>query len=93
MPRNTPAELAFYQHVGRAVRAERLAQRLTLACVAAECGVTGNSISRMENGHRSLSVVRLVQIAAALAVPISRLIPADARHVVLRSGPGSLRDE
>jgi len=48
--------------VGKAVRAERRAQRLTQSVVAAEADCNIKSLSQIENGHRPISAARLLLI-------------------------------
>lgn len=60
--------------VGERIRAYRKAHRLTQQGLAALLGVNQCEISRIENNVRSLSVQRLLQIAAALRIEPGSLL-------------------
>lgn len=61
-------------NVGERIRASRKTRRLTQQALAALLGVNQCEISRIEKNVRSLSVRRLLQIAAALGVEPERLL-------------------
>ncbi|RIR81949.1 XRE family transcriptional regulator [Mycobacteroides abscessus] len=74
---NDPERVAQWERVraevGARVRGERLRQGLTQEQLALSSGVTRNVLIDVEHGKRGLLYERLVDIAAALAVPIASL--------------------
>jgi len=61
------------RHLGQAIRAARLRDRLTIAEVAERAGVSGGMLSKIENAQVSASLDSLQRIANALGLPMSSL--------------------
>lgn len=80
------------RYIGNVVRTLRLKDKLTIAEVAAQAGISRGMVSKIENGQVSTSLETLSKIAQALGVSLSHLfrhynIPAGgAQHV--RAGEG-----
>lgn len=80
------------QYVGPTLRAQRLAQGLTLADVATLAGVSRGMLSKIENGQVSSSLETLHQIVSALGMTLGQLFrdfdapEGSAQHV--KSGEG-----
>jgi transcriptional regulator with XRE-family HTH domain len=60
---------------GARVRLERKRAGLSQQQVAEQIGVTGPTISALENGHRGPSIEALCRLAAVLNVPPGVLLP------------------
>src|SRR5918995_373725 len=71
--------------VGRRIREARLAREMTQEDVSAASGVSVAHLSRLESGARQPSVVTLLNVAAGLGVPISRLLEGPREP-----GPGTV---
>ena len=65
----------FDARLGTTIREARLDAGYTQEEIARALGVTPATIARYELGIRRLSVGTLLQIAAALELPLSRLVP------------------
>ena len=65
----------FYREVAARMRAERRRQKLDSRLVARECGMSDSHYSNMERGTYRITLLQLVRVADALAVPIHELIP------------------
>jgi len=80
------------RYLGNVIRELRLKDKLTIAEVAAQAGISRGMISKIENGQVSTSLETLSKIAQALGVSLAHLfrhynIPAGgAQHV--KSGAG-----
>lgn len=89
---NNNRERNLDQYVGPTLRAQRLAQGLTLADVAALAGVSRGMLSKIENSQVSSSLDTLHQIVSALGMTLGQLfrdfdVPeGSAQHV--KSGEG-----
>jgi transcriptional regulator with XRE-family HTH domain len=59
------------QHVGRRVRARRLALGLSQSAVAQSIGITGQQYQKYERGENRISASRLFDLATCLKTPIS----------------------
>lgn len=87
-----PRERNLDHYVGPTLRAQRLAQGLTLADVASLAGVSRGMLSKIENGQVSSSLETLHQIVSALGMTLGQLfrdfdVPeGSAQHV--KSGEG-----
>lgn len=57
--------------IGRAVRAARQAQGITVADLSATTGLSSGMLSKIENGNTSPSLTTLQALANALSVPIT----------------------
>lgn len=77
-------------HVGREVRARRLAQGLSIAEVARRSEVSAPFISQLETGRTSMSIPTLYRVAAALGCTPNALLggPTEGRSHVTRAGDG-----
>lgn len=67
------------------IRGLRLAQGWTLDALAARCHLSPSTLSRIENGHRRISLDQLVPIARALGSTLDQLVESvDEDDVVIR---------
>lgn len=67
------------------IRGLRLARGWSLDALAARCQLSASTLSRIETGHRRISVDQLVPIARALGVPLDQLVEsAGDDDVVIR---------
>lgn len=62
--------------LGAAIRARRLSLGLSMPALAEKAGTHWTTVSKIENGHRSVSAVRLVGLAEALGVTMDDLVKA-----------------
>lgn len=62
-------------YVAGRVRSLRLAQAMTQEELAIILGVKRESMSRYESGERAITIALLLDIAAALAQPVSAFLP------------------
>lgn len=60
---------------GRALRLERIKVGMSVADMAKKIGCNRNALYANEEGHVKLSDARATQIAAALGVPVEKLLP------------------
>lgn len=58
---------------GARVRAYREGQKMSQETLARETGIVASSISKIENGHRKLTLEEAVRVAAALMVCLEEL--------------------
>lgn len=56
--------------LGQRIRAERRAQGLRIDDAAALCGVSVDTLSRLENGHAGVSTVRLLKVLQGLGLAL-----------------------
>jgi transcriptional regulator with XRE-family HTH domain len=70
--------------VGGQLHAARLAQRKTLAEVAAASGLTKGFLSRLERGQATASVASLLRLCQALGISVGALFHAAPGEVVRR---------
>jgi transcriptional regulator with XRE-family HTH domain len=68
-------ENAFYKDVGRRIRKARETRGLTQLALAGLVSLSRTSITNIEQGRQKLLLDTFVDIAAALRLPISRLLP------------------
>jgi transcriptional regulator with XRE-family HTH domain len=67
------------------IRGLRLARGWSLDAMAARCHLSASTLSRIETGHRRISVDQLVPIARALGAPLDQLVESDDNEdVVIR---------
>lgn len=64
--------------LGQRIRAERKAQGLRIDDAAALCGVSVDTLSRLENGHHGISTVRLLKVLQGLGLALFVGSVADA---------------
>ena len=60
--------------VGHNIRAHRLARKMTQTALADRIGVTSRQVQKYEKGSNCVGAGRLVRVAAALDVPVLRLL-------------------
>jgi HTH-type transcriptional regulator, competence development regulator len=65
----------FTQRFGANVRSMRANKRLSQRELAEDAGLSVSFLSEVENGKRNVSLVNAVNIAHALGVPLSYLLP------------------
>jgi transcriptional regulator with XRE-family HTH domain len=88
----------FYAEVGGRIRAERERGGVTQQALATQVTLTRASIANIEKGRQQILLHTLVDIAEALRVDISKLIPpqASAGHeqleALLRDRPRTQRE-
>ena len=67
------------------IRGLRLARGWSLDALAARCHLSPSTLSRIETGHRRISIDQLVPIARALGTSLDQLVePVDGDDVVIR---------
>src|ERR1700760_3468582 len=67
------------------IRGLRLARGWSLDALAARCALSASTLSRIETGHRRISVDQLVPIARALGTTLDQLVESSAdEDVVIR---------
>lgn len=74
--------------LGEAIRSIRQERKLSLADASKITGMSVATLSKIENGKRSLAYDKLVAIADALEVDISRLFSAAAARIEAPQMPG-----
>ncbi len=67
----TGSERSLEAAIGRAVRAMRQAQKMTVADLASATGLSTGMLSKIENGNTSPSLTTLQSLANALSVPLT----------------------
>ncbi len=65
------SERSLEAAIGRAVRAMRQAQKMTVADLASATGLSTGMLSKIENGNTSPSLTTLQSLAHALSVPLT----------------------
>ncbi|MDR1996832.1 MAG: helix-turn-helix domain-containing protein [Candidatus Margulisbacteria bacterium] len=55
--------------VGQKIRAERLKKKMSITKLSAFSGLSYVSISRIENGHKNLTISTLYDLAKGLKIP------------------------
>jgi transcriptional regulator with XRE-family HTH domain len=86
-----PREKVLEVAIGRAVRAFRKRQAITVAELSAATGLSSGMLSKIENGNTSPSLTTLQALANALSVPLSAFFRSfeDSRRAVhTRAGAG-----
>lgn len=75
-PKKHKAYRALAKEIGLCIRREADRKRLTLTAVADMAGVSQGNLSRMQaDGSCCLQLYALYKVAAALDVPIRRILP------------------
>ena len=70
------------------IRGLRVARGWSLDALAGRCQLSASTLSRIETGHRRISIDQLVPIARALGTSLDQLVePVDDDDVVI--GPGA----
>jgi transcriptional regulator with XRE-family HTH domain len=80
--------------VGERIRSIRMQQQITLAALASSTGISESTLSRLENGKRRATLELLLDVAAALKVPLDDFVSAPVtedprvpqRRITRRSG-------
>lgn len=75
----------FNEELGRRIRVAREG-KLTQASLGERIGLSRTAITNIECGRQRLLVDQLVEIANALAVPASELLPSSGTRPPVRSG-------
>lgn len=80
--------------VGRRIRIERLARRMSQGELAAQIGVSFQQLQKYECGQNRVGAGRLTRIAEVLGVPVRALIEPDAelRRKTTRGRRGAATD-
>ena len=73
--------------LGDTIRTFRKQRRLTQRALAARVGLTRTYVSAIEHGQRNVTIWTLLLIAAALQVPLSRLLQPLEDHPELYALP------
>lgn len=63
--------------LGQRVKAIRTAKKLRIADVASRAGLSGSTISKVENGQMSMTYDKLIQLAEGLGVELSALFAGE----------------
>lgn len=80
------------EHLGRRLRAVRLARNYTIANVATVTGLSKSFISMLENGKTNISVDKLHRLAKAYELSINDLLPDESSRgliQIVRRGEGA----
>ena len=90
--RNVPTSGAVQPALGRALRAVREQQRLSLQHVAAATAVSASFLSMVENGKNDITLGRLTRLIDFYRVSLTDLLPPNpaAQLDVVRSGAGTI---
>ncbi|MEM9425826.1 MAG: XRE family transcriptional regulator [Pseudomonadota bacterium] len=76
--------------IGRAVRAARQAQGITVADLSATTGLSSGMLSKIENGNTSPSLTTLQALANALSVPITAFFRGyEANRIAVHTKAGN----
>jgi transcriptional regulator with XRE-family HTH domain len=73
---------AVYLTIGSRMRDFRLAKRITQAAIAAEAGLSRQSVANIEKGRQRFMVHTLLDIARALDVDPISLVPAQESSTI-----------
>jgi transcriptional regulator with XRE-family HTH domain len=73
-----PESASLYASLGELIRRRRKLIGSTQATLAAQVGLTRASIANIECGRQKVMVHQLYQLAAALDLPVSDLLPTKA---------------
>jgi transcriptional regulator with XRE-family HTH domain len=78
-------EAAFDAVIRARVRGLRVARGWSLDALAGRCHMSASTLSRIETGHRRISIDQLVPIARALGTSLDQLVePVDDDDVIIR---------
>ena len=69
--------------IGNRLRLLRREQNLSIRSLSAQCGISANTLSLIENGHTSPSVHTLERLARGLGVPLAALFKEEAEGPTL----------
>lgn len=95
-----PTESEFLRAFGERIRAERARRGMSRKLLADHAGISERYITQIESGKGNISIVLLRQVAAALGLPLARLVedePPSAemtlvRQFLARLSPAQLRE-
>jgi transcriptional regulator with XRE-family HTH domain len=73
----TPSAETFAGRIAQAIRAEMVRQNITQEELAAKLGWTQRRVSYRLTADHPIDAAEVEQVAAALGVPLSTLLPAD----------------
>lgn len=71
MARSKRKNTSLAQEIGKTIRRQRKAIGMTQAALAEAIGLESETVSRIENGVRSPSIEKLVEIAKVFDVPVA----------------------
>lgn len=97
---DAPDDAAFLHAFGERVRGERARRGMSRKLLADHAGISERYITQLESGKGNASLLILRQIAAALGLPLTRLVQDDAptpemtllRQFLERLSPEQLRE-
>lgn len=75
--------------IGTLIRSARDDAGISQMALAERIGITYQQVQKYESGKSAVSVVRLYEIAEALAIPITSLLLTDTSHLKI-SEPGKM---
>lgn len=78
-------------HVGRQIKAQRLANRLTQTELADHLGVACQQVHKYETAINRVSASRLAEIADTLQVPVHVFFPPSEYDASIGDAPKALR--
>ena len=81
--------MSIPEEIGIRIRNIRTSKKMSLEVLAERSGISKTPLSRLERGLSNVRLQTLIQVAAALEVPLSAII--DASESVLTNGPASFR--
>ena len=83
--------IATDEALGARIRQLRSNANLTQVELAARLGMGQSTLSRLEDGSRSLSASDLIDISSALNLSVSELLADDSEHSVAQSSKRGCR--
>ena len=90
---------AFLRAFGERVRGERARRGMSRRLLAAHAGISERYVTQLESGRGNVSILILRQVAAALGVPLTRIVDEEAapelalvRQFLGRLSPAQLRE-
>ncbi|MEO8221800.1 MAG: helix-turn-helix transcriptional regulator [Specibacter sp.] len=82
-------ELEVDNIIRQRIRGLRLSRGWSLENLAARCGLSPSTLSRLETGHRRIALDQLVPLARALGTTLDALVESGSdEDVVIRPAPG-----
>lgn len=75
-------KIRLYAEIGRLLRERRIAAGLTQAKLGAKLGISGNTLSKIEDGVQPVSVHALYRAAMVFDVSLDELVPVLTKDVV-----------
>lgn len=74
-------KLNFMEHIGEKIRKIRYLKGLSQEYLATKCGISQNSLSKIELGETKLSIERLTQIANILELTPEEILTFDDKII------------